>query len=188
MTSSPRRRPAAGLLALALSLVAPAASAQTKAAPKYELAVNFEIAPHDEPRYRRPYVVVWIEDKEGRTVRTLNLWVQTVRRGPRWIPNLKRWYRNLVDVGRSDTDAQLEESYTGATRQPGKYTVVWDGLDDKGKPVKPGEYSVCIEAAREHGTYGFIRKAYKIGTKPFKDALEGNEEIKEASVEFRKRA
>jgi hypothetical protein len=40
-----------------------------------------------------------------------------------------------------------------ATRPAGKYTLKWDGKDNAGKPVKPGKYTVILEAAREHGTY-----------------------------------
>ena len=28
----------------------------------------------------------------------------------------------------------------------------------RGKPVPAGEYTICVEAAREHGTYQSIRK------------------------------
>ncbi|RYG29590.1 DUF2271 domain-containing protein, partial [bacterium] len=122
----------------------------------------------------------------GNTVRTLSLWTQTTRRGPRWIPNLKRWYRNAAKA-KSATPEELSTTYSSATRPAGKYSLVWDGLDDSGKPVKAGEYTVCIEAAREHGTYQLIRKAYKIGTTAFWDRLSGNTEIKGARVELRKK-
>ena len=64
-----------------------------------ELRVDFEIAKPEGKaagsRYRRPYVVVWIEDPEGRTIRTVLLWVSLGGSGPeRWLPDLRRWYRN----------------------------------------------------------------------------------------------
>ena len=49
----------------------------------FELAVNFEInRPDAGGRYRRPYVAVWVEDKDGFPVRNLLLWVSQGGAGP----------------------------------------------------------------------------------------------------------
>ncbi|RYG47058.1 DUF2271 domain-containing protein [bacterium] len=187
---APLRSPLA-LAVLALSLVAGRAQAgsptpQSAWNKKFELVVDVEINQIDEPRYRRPFVAVWIEDAQGNTIRTLSVWTQMTQRGPRWIPNLKRWYRNATKA-KPATPEELSKSYSSATRPAGKYSLVWDGLDDKGRPVKDGDYTVCIEAAREHGTYGLIRKSYKLGSAAFWDRLSGNTEIKGARVELRKK-
>jgi len=154
----------------------------------YELQVDLEInQPANSARYRRPYVAVWVEDADGFPVKTLVLWVQATGPGPRWIPDLKRWYRS--DRVRKLADGtDLVETISEATRKPGKYSVIWKGDDNEGKPVKPGEYSVYVEAAREHGTYQVIRKKVSLGDKPFTEKLEGNTEIKAASLEYRKSA
>ena len=154
-----------------------------------EMLITFEINRQggDARRYRRPYVAVWVEDKDGFPVRTLILWVQAGGPGPRWIPDLKRWYkddqtRRLVD----ETD--MVATVARPTRPPGKYDVVWDGKDDQGKRLEPGDYVLTIEAAREHGTYQTIRKPIKIGDGPFADELKGNAEIKSASIQYRKKS
>ncbi len=154
----------------------------------YELLVKFEIGrpEGDQRRYRRPYVAVWVEDKDGIAVRTLSLWVQTQQPGPRWHPDLKKWYQN-DQVRKLVDDKDLVETVARPTRPPGKYDVIWDGKDDNGKLVEAGEYTLHIEAAREHGTYQIIRKALTIDGKPFSEELKGNEEIKSASVEFRRK-
>ena len=36
--------------------------------------------------------------------------------------------------------------------------MIWDGKDNHGKQLGGGEYTIFIEAAREHGTYQSIRK------------------------------
>ena len=155
---------------------------------EFELLVTFEINRQngDNRRYRRPYVAVWIEDKDGFPVRTLVLWVQANGRGPQWIPDLKRWYRDdqtrrLVD----ETD--MVATVARPTRPPGKYVLIWDGKDDQGKRLASGEYAVIIEAAREHGTYQTIRKPIRLEGRPFSDALKGNVEIQSASVTYRKK-
>ena len=75
-------RPLPGLLAQADEPKSSKAKA-TKAAAgpawnkDYELVVNFEINRPDAEtgRYRRPYVAIWAEDKDGTSVRTMSLWV-----------------------------------------------------------------------------------------------------------------
>jgi len=154
---------------------------------KLEMVVNVEIESPNEGRYRRPYVAVWVEDKEGFPVRTLSLWVMSRPPGPRWFPNLRRWYR--TDRMRQATDrTDLVATISGPTRQPGKYTVVWDGLDDGKQPVPQGEYTIYVEAAREHGTYQILKKTLTLGARPMKADLGSNPEIKSASLELRKRA
>ncbi|HMZ23119.1 MAG TPA: DUF2271 domain-containing protein, partial [Blastocatellia bacterium] len=63
----------------------------------------------------------------------------------------------------------------------------WDGKDDKGKLVKPGKYTVLIEAAREHGTYQLIRQEMDFSGVPKQINLPGNVEITSASLDYHKR-
>ncbi len=80
---------------------------------------------------RRPYVAVWIEDKDRFPVRTLTVMFQKSR----WLNELRAWYRD--DRLRSMSEGtQILPSVTSATRAPGKYTFDWDGKDNGGKPVK----------------------------------------------------
>ncbi len=156
----------------------------------FELVVNFEInRPEAEAgRYRRPYVVVWVEDKDGNAVRTLNLLVSMGGAGPfQWMPDLKRWY--VADQERKKRDSkELFFTIARPTRPPGKYRVIWDGKDDHKKQLPAGEYTIWIEAAREHGTYQDIRKKVTIAGKPFTEELKGNVEIRSASIEYRRKA
>ena len=156
----------------------------------FELVVNFEInLPEGQGRrYRRPYVAVWVENKDGFPVRNLALWVSMGGAGPfQWIPDLKRWYK--ADLARKQVETQGDGLHDRPpTRQPGKYKVIWDGKDDHGKPVAPGEYTILIDAAREHGTYQNIRKEVTVGDKPFTEELKGGVEIKAASIEYRRKA
>jgi len=148
---------------------------------KMEVAVDVTIATIEGARVHRPYVAVYIEDEAGKVLRTLSLWVQTERRGPRWIPDLRRWWAG------SDHD-KLVTTVSSATRSAGKYSLAWDGKDDAGKLLNQGKFTVCIEAAREHGTYQLIKKEIEIGKKTFNVKVDGNTEIESANIEYRKRA
>ncbi len=157
---------------------------------EFELIVNLEIN-HPEAekgRYRRPYVAIWVEDSEGKAVRTLALWVSMGGSGPfQWLPDLKHWYK-------SEEERKLAEkkdiffTVSRPTRLPGKYRMIWDGKDNHGKQLGGGDYTIFIEAAREHGTYQNIRQHMLLSDKPFREDLKGNVEIRSASIEYRRKA
>ncbi len=158
--------------------------------PQFELAVNFEInRPQAERgRYRRPYVAIWVEDKDGNPVRTLVLWVSLGGSGPfQWLPDLKRWYTREEErkqVERNDVFLTTARP----TREPGRYKVIWDGKDNHGKQLGRGRYTLYIEAAREHGTYQSMHKEVALSDQPFLEDLKGNVEIKSATIEYRRKA
>jgi hypothetical protein len=79
-------------------------------------------------------------------------------------------------------DSTAKASISSATRAPGKYTLSWDGLDDHGKPVPNGKYTVYIEAAREHGTYQLMKQEIEWNGKSSHFDLEGGIEIKSGSL------
>ena len=147
-----------------------------------ELDIALEVA---QPRGfgKRPYVAVWIEDKDRFPVRTLALWYQKER----WLAELRNWYRD--DRMRAMAEGNnITASVASATRPPGKYTLKWDGKDNAVKPVKPGKYTVMIEAAREHGTYQIMRQEVEFDGKPKQFQLPGNQEIASATIDYRKAA
>jgi hypothetical protein len=82
------------------------------------------------------------------------------------------------------TDAA--SSVSSATRPPGKYTLKWDGKDDKGNLVNAGTYTVCIEAAQEHGTHEVIRHVMDFDGTPKQAQLAASGNIAGASLDYRK--
>jgi hypothetical protein len=148
-----------------------------------ELKIDFEINnPGGGGPYRRPYVAVWIENSDGFPVRTLLLWVA----GSRWVPELRRWYKS--DQERRKVDKFDLVSRAGSTRKPGRYSATWNGLDGDERVCPPGEYTVYIEAAREHGTNQLIRHKVTLGSQPQSHQLAGNIEIKSAQLDYRRAA
>lgn len=175
-----------GLTAFGRFAPAAAQGAAPKWDDRFELAVDLEIAPQEGYRYHRPYVAVWVEDASGRPVRTLSAWVNTSGRGPRYIRELRRWFameRDQEDAGGPD----LISTVSSATRMPGQYTVTWNGRDDRGNAVAQGTYRLLIEAAREHGSYQLMQQELTLAAKPVAVDLPGNEEIRGARVEYRRR-
>ncbi len=133
-------------------------------------------------------MAVWVENKDGFPIRNLTLWVSMGGAGPfQWLPDLKRWYR--ADQDRKEVEKKdLIFTVARPTRPPGKYKVIWDGKDNQGKPVPGGQYTILIDAAREHGTYQNLRKVVTLGEQPFSEQLKGGVEIKSAAIEYRRKA
>lgn len=145
---------------------------------QFELTVELELA-RFEGRFRRPFVAVWLEDAKKEPVRTLALWFNK----PRWLPDLKRWYSKNQE-GLYDSNSSIA-SISSATRSPGRYALKWDGLNDEGKMVPPGKYTLYLEAAREHGTYQLIRQDIEWNGKVKHLTLQGGAEITAATVDIK---
>jgi thiamine biosynthesis lipoprotein len=107
-------------------------------------------------RGKRPYTAVWVEDSSGKLVRGLALWANKSK----YYPDLSTLWNHLH--GNFD---QLR-SVTRATRGPGKYDLVWDGLDNNRRPVPPGQYRITVETNQEHGTYAKQSGTIDIGANP----------------------
>lgn len=189
LTKDGQRLTSAGWQALAAPAKLPEVNIAAPLAPtvqawdaSFELAISLELANINSGGYRRPYVAVWVEDADRFPVRTLALWYQK----PRWLPDLKAWSRG--DRMRSLAEGtDLTRSVSSATRPAGKYNLKWDGKDNQGKPVKPGKYTVFIEAAREHGTYQLMRQEMDFRGVAKQFSVPGNTEIASASLNYRKK-
>jgi len=143
----------------------------------YEMLVDLQISRPGGRRYARPYIAVWIEDAKGKPVRTLALWLGDYR----WIGDLRRWYY----LHRSNY--RLIRAVSRASRPPGRYRILWDGMANDGKLVPNGQYTVFIEAVREHGSYQLIRRQVTLANETFNVELGRNYEISRAALEFREK-
>ena len=164
----------------------PAAATKTKPAaglwnPHFELAIEVNLPQMHDARYRRPYVAVWVEDGDHYPVRTLALWTEN----PRWLPDLKRWYHDDQIRGMSE-GGDISRTVGSATRPAGKYSLLWDGKDNQGKPVKAGAYTICIEASREHGGYQLQQQQINFNGQPQHMQLPAGQELGSILLDYRK--
>jgi thiamine biosynthesis lipoprotein ApbE len=104
----------------------------------------------------RPYVAVWVEDASGKLVRALAVWGTK----PKYQQSLSTLWARLQG------NYNLVRSVTRATRSPGKYELVWDGLDSTGKPVPLGSYVITVETSQEHGVYAKQAGTIDVGDSP----------------------
>jgi hypothetical protein len=113
------------------------------AAPASAATVTVTIPRQDVAEYHRPYVAMWVEPVGGGAPRTVALWYETKKTGKdagtKYLADLRAWWRK---GGRSMTVPA--DGVSGATRAPGQYSV-------KLPDLKPGQYVLNVEAARETG-------------------------------------
>ena len=148
--------------------------------PDYELAINLELATIEGMRVHRPFVAIWIVDEKKQPVRQIALWYNK----PRWLNEMRSWYATYYDQF-SAANSNIS-STTSATRSPGKYTLKWDGKDDKGNYVKQGTYTVNLEVAREHGSHQLMSQDVNINKQQHYE-IQGNMEVASASLDYRKK-
>jgi hypothetical protein len=148
--------------------------------PKHELAITFEFN-KIERNSHRPFAAIWVENEKKESVRNLALWFNKTK----WVPDLRNWYRINGDSFKANKENFA--SVTGATRNPGKYTIKWDGKDDKGKYVPQGKYTIMIETSKEHGTDEIIRQQMEFKKAAKKVTNSGNVEISNLTFDFYKK-
>lgn len=95
--------------------------------------VNFVLGFRDE---LAPQTAVWVEDAEGRLVRTL--YISGFSGHAKQVQVVLPVY--AAETGYADADA-----VTGASIDVGNHIYVWDLKDAAGKPVVPGEYTIKVE-------------------------------------------
>ncbi|MEC7120462.1 MAG: DUF2271 domain-containing protein [Pseudomonadota bacterium] len=133
----------------------------------YRAVLDLEIPKITIAKYRAPYVVVWITDAQRQLVRTLQVWGND----PQWMDTNYVWWRRY---GRKMENL---DSVAKPSRKPGQYQLEWDGKDDAGKQLPAGQYTVHVEAVREHGEHSYHRfelvaaPKSSVQSKPAKDEL-----------------
>ncbi len=149
-----------------------------------EMVVNFTYTQGAGGKSLNPYIAVWIEDTDGQLVRTIELWFEQSQKGPRWLPDLRRWYsidQSRIGAGGIDQTDLI----SGATRLPGAYSLVWDGLDDQGTFVGDRDLVLCIESHRERGPYSLICEPLSLSGDSPTQSLADDGELSSASLELR---
>ncbi|WEK46572.1 MAG: DUF2271 domain-containing protein [Candidatus Andeanibacterium colombiense] len=120
--------------------------------------------------YHRPYVAIWLEQAGQPAIRTLAVWYDYDNRengGTKWLRDLRSWWRK---GGREA--AKPADALTGATRAPGVQRVKLDlGA------LKPGSYTLVLEAAREEGGRELVSLPFNWNGKGAKAAAAGKTEL-----------
>lgn len=114
------------------------------------LDIKVEIPKLNVAEYHRPYVAIWIEGADQQVATNLATWYQQggngEGQGTKWLPDLRQWWR------RSGRTLELPvDGVSGPTRPAGTHTLSFASQQAQLKGLKPGEYTLVVEAAREVG-------------------------------------
>jgi thiamine biosynthesis lipoprotein len=127
------------------------------------------------PGTTKPYIAMWISDPNGNVVRTLLV-----------IGDQARWREmNYIFWRRVErADPTRVQTMARPTRAPGRYNVVWDGLDDAGRPAAQGQYNLNIEVNREHGSHNFQAIPLNLSATPVQADAAAQSEIGAVLVRY----
>ncbi|WP_091738129.1 DUF2271 domain-containing protein [Phenylobacterium immobile] len=142
-----------------ISALTLAAAGAAGAAPAFaaDLKVTYDVPRIPVAEYHAPYVVVWIENTAtGEAAGTLSL---------RFRPNHEKWLKDMRQWWRKAGRAQGADlaGVTGPTRAPGVQDMTFSGAKSPLKELKPGQYSLVVEAAREGGGHESVRVPFTWG-------------------------
>ena len=146
-----------------ISLLTFAGAAVGAAAPAVaaDLNVTVEIPRMTVAEYHKPYVAIWIENADASAAGTLAVWYDADNRedkGAKWLKDMRQWWRK---AGREMSFPA--DGVSGATRAPGPQKLVFSGAKGALKALKPGQYNLVVEAAREVGGHEAVRVPFTWG-------------------------
>ena len=108
-----------------------------------EVVIAFDYA--KQSGYASNQYAVWIEDTDGRLIKTLYATRYTANGGYQDRPDsIPAWVEKsgLAEMAKTEIDA-----ITGATPKAGSLAYTWDLTDLHGNIVKPGEYNFFVEGS-----------------------------------------
>jgi thiamine biosynthesis lipoprotein len=161
--------------AINVAAQAPLAAAAATAWPKdFQVSLDLILKAARGGKVKRSYVAVWVEDAKGKTVRTITVWGTQ----PKYLREMTEWWRVI------NGDQKIIRSVSRATRDAGKYTIMWDGLDDAGVPLPKGDYTLKVEINREHGRHVGEMVQLSCKDKKVATSLKATAESDESPVEY----
>jgi len=138
-----------------------------------DLSLSVEIPQLPVSEYHRPYVAIWIEGADQNIAANLAVWYQVRGDHTKWLPDLRQWWRR----GGRDLKVPVD-GLTGATRPVGQHLLKLDAAQAPLTGLKPGQYTVVVEAVREVGGREAVRIPFEWPIKAAKrESASGSKEL-----------
>ena len=142
-------------LLLAMAALGTALAAQAN--PAAELSLDFT---RQSGSASNQYAI-WVEDAQGRYVKTLYATRWTARGGWERRPtSIPVWVRQSALSGK--TRAEVDAA-SGATPRTGTFTYTWDGTNSKGESVPAGDYVLILEGTLRWENQVMYRAPIRLG-------------------------
>jgi hypothetical protein len=138
-----------------------------------DLSLNVEIPSLPVAEYHRPYIAIWVEGADQAIAANLAVWYQVRGDHTKWLPDLRQWWRR----GGRDLKVPVD-GLTGATRPVGQHLLKFDAAQAPLAGLKPGQYTVVVEAVREVGGREAVRIPFEWPIKTAKrESASGSKEL-----------
>lgn len=164
-----------------ISLLTFAGAAVSAPAMAADLNVTVEVPKLNVAEYHKPYVAIWIENPaDSSAAGTLAVWYDAKNRedsGTKWLKDMRQWWRK---AGREMSFPA--DGVSGATRAPGPQKLVFSGAKGALKTLKPGQYTLVVEAAREVGGHEAVRVPFVWGKPGNPATAKGSAELGAVTV------
>jgi hypothetical protein len=118
-----------------------------KTAQATDLELSIELPRLNVAEYLRPYVAIWIENADQDAVGDLAVWYDVAKKnneGAEWLKDMRQWWRRS---GRNQTFPV--DGVSGATKLVGTHALNFSSANKPFAQLKPGQYTLAVEAARE---------------------------------------
>ncbi|MFI3245210.1 MAG: DUF2271 domain-containing protein [Ferrimonas sp.] len=141
-----------------------------------QLTIDLEIADTGDANPARPYVAIWLENEDNQMAAQWALWTGSQTE---WLKDIRTWYRKF---GRYQVDSI--DGYSSATRAIGAHSIKPPLTDLAGKPLSQGQYTLYIEAVREHGGRDLIRQPLQLTQKSQQLSLPAQAELGAITITY----
>ena len=159
------------------------ASGLTVSAHAGQLTLDVTLATQKVAEYHKPYVAGWIETADGNDTGNVFVWYDVKKPnggGQKWLKELRTWWR------KSGRDLTLPvDGLTGATHAPGRQTLTLDSTNAALKDLKPGAYTMVVEAARENGGHDLVKVPFTWNGKAFAGGATGDGELGDVKLAYK---
>jgi len=125
-----------------------------------ELQLSIEIPKLAAAEYHKPYVAIWIEDGDHKVAANLAVWydIDNKEGGEKWLKDVRQWWR------RTGRELKLPaDGLSSPTKPPGVNKVTFKTDAGPLASLKPGSYTLMVEAAREVGGKELVEIPFTLG-------------------------
>ena len=124
------------------------------------LEISVEVPKLSAAEYHKPYVAIWIEDGEHKVAANLAVWsdIDNKEGGEKWLKDVRQWWRR---TGRELT--LPADGLSSPTKPPGANKVSFKTEAGPLANLKPGSYTLVVEAAREVGGKELVEVPFTLG-------------------------
>lgn len=128
-----------------------------------EVVISFDY--EKQSGYASNQFAVWIEDMDGKLIKTLYATRFTASGGYKDRPEaIPVWVEKYDLASRSDEQV---DAVTSSTPKEGRLSYFWDLTDESGTPVQSGsEYKFCVEGSLRWNNHVLYSGTIKIGGSP----------------------